>query len=293
MTKKTFPGFADAIETTAPGVVGISVRKTPATGIVWDEHTIVTASYPLRSREVRVQLPDDLSIIAHRVGRDRSLDVAVLNVEEKLTPVEFADTDSLRLGDFVVALGRPGRAARAAFGMISGIGPEWHTHHGATVHRYISVDGTLPTGFAGGPLINAQGEVLGLNTPGLVRGGTTIPTETLRRVVEQARSRGDNGRPYLGLGLQPAKVSQAQAAVIDREDALVVISVDPEGPGESAGIGVGDLVCSVDDTPVDDLRSLLKALVTHNPGDEVALTLLRGKKTESVALALGSRPRRA
>ena len=285
--------FADAVAAVGPSVVGVLVHREPVTGVVWDARTIVTASHALRHDSAEVVRADGSTIRARKVGRDRGTDIGLLEVDIDLPVAPWAqDSSALRIGDFVVAIGRPGRALRATLGMVGGLGGAWQTHHGVPIDRYIDVDGSLPTGFGGGPLVSHDGKIVGVNTPGLIQGGTTVPIETVRRAVEAAR-RGNGGeRAYLGLGLQPAGLGDAQRAVAKADGALLVVSVDPGGPGDKAGVAVGDLVLSLDGKPVNDLRELLRILLSHRGGETLAAEVLRGTDKRAVSLVLGTKPHR-
>jgi S1-C subfamily serine protease len=285
--------FADAVAAVGPSVVGILVHREPVTGVVWDARTIVTVSHALRHDSVEVVRPDGSTIRARKVGRDRGTDIGLLSVDVDLVPAPWAqDSSALRVGDLVVAIGRPGRALRATLGLVSGLGGAWQTHHGVPIDRYIDVDGSLPVGFGGGPLVGYDGTIVGINTPGLVQGGTTVPIETVRRAIESARRGGGGDRAYLGLGLQPAGLGDAQRAAAGTDGALLVVSVDPGGPGEKGGIAVGDLVLSLGGQPVRDLRELLRILLSRRGGETIGLEVLRGNEKRTTSVTLGTKPHR-
>src|SRR4051794_19964429 len=162
--------LAAAVAAASTGIVSIDGRRRiGSTGIVWSaDGVIVTANHTLHADDgIEVD-----GVPAALVGRDPSTDVAVLRGERKgLTPIEFTDAEGLQVGNLVLAAGRPGRSIRAALGIVSALGGEWRTPDGARVERFIEVDGSLPAGFSGGPLLDPEGRAIGMNTSRLIRGG--------------------------------------------------------------------------------------------------------------------------
>lgn len=226
--------LASAIASAAPSIVHVSAREHLAsTGIVWSDGVIVTAAHAVRRDDgIEVRFDDGSTASATLAGRDESADVAALRVERKdLRPARWRDTSGLRVGHIVLAAGRPGRTVRATSGILSAIGPEWRTPGGTRIDAYLDVDAALPPGFSGGPLLDADGAFIGLNTSRLIhRTGATIPHATLTRIVDNILKHGTVTRPTLGVGIYPV------------EEGLLVISVQKGGPAERAGILVGDVI---------------------------------------------------
>ena len=250
--------LAGAVDRAGQSVVAIHARRRiPASGIHWRPGIIVAAHHTIqRDEEITVSLADGSSVAATLVGRDPTTDLAVLKVDEAKVPVaSFAESSGLRVGALVLALGRPGSAITASLGVVSAIGGEWRTWHGGTIDRFVRLDVSIYDGFSGGPLIDAGGRVLGLNTSGLSRGAAlAIPAETVNRVVDQLLKSGRVARGYLGLGMQAVRLP---AALVERlqmpnDIGLMVVSAEPGGPGDRAGILIGDVLIAVGDTPVSD-----------------------------------------
>ena len=214
--------LADAVERVAASVVTVGARRRiPATGVAWRrDGLIVTADHVVeREDEIHVRLPGaDEAVAAELVGRDPGSDLALLRVEGELTPAELTPEDEARIGQLVLAVGRPGPSPEASLGVLSAIGG-WrrrgrgrgrhaHAHHGGT---YLRSDTTFFPGFSGGPLVDAEGRVLGINTSAFHFGnGVTIPSATVSEVVEDAgAARADP--PSLPRHWEPAHATAAGA----------------------------------------------------------------------------------
>src|SRR3954470_13620143 len=186
------------------------------TGIVWADDLIVSSSFHTPDRtKVGIATADGEPDLrdAEVIGRDPGTDVALLRVKGGgLTPATFREIGALAVGNLALALGRPGRTVRASLRAIGVLGPEIRTPHGGRLDRYIESDRQIPRGFAGGPLIDADGAVIGMNTRTLLRGAdVAVPTATLQRVVAELAAHGGVRRGYLGVGAYPAQLPPALA----------------------------------------------------------------------------------
>jgi len=263
MSKELSNSLAEAVANAAPAVVRINGRpRIPSTGIVWSDKTIVTASHTIHTDdEVEIALEDGAEGKAKIVGRDSSTDIAVLRMKEPRAAMSVGDAP--RVGNIVLALGRSGESVGAAFGIISALGK-----------RYIEVDGTLPAGFSGGPLIDAGGRVIGMNTSRLTRGGTTIPVSTLGRIIEEILAHGSIRRAFLGVAAYPV------------ESGLLVISVKAESAAAKAGVLVGDVIVAVDDRGIESPRELREILDGLKIGSETKLRITRGGQSMDLRVTL-------
>lgn len=265
--------LARSVEAASPGVVYLEGNACGATGSVWsDDGVVITALHALGQREaLRAHLGDGRALDARVVGRDVGTDLAVLRVDGgALTSLTWDDGEALRIGHLVTSLGRPHGVLRATLGMVASLREGFRTAQGGSIDRHIDVDGSLPRGFSGGPLVDHRGRALGMNTAALLRGGVTVPSSTLRRVVPALLRDGVVGRGYLGVGVQPVRIPDAVAASVPQRWGLIAVSLDPEGPASKAGVHVGDVVLSLD------------GAVVQHPGDLVAG--LRGRANEPLAL---------
>lgn len=276
---------AGVVEAASAGLVQIEGRCGSTTGSVWSADGVIVATHHAVERDdVTVTLGDGRTLTATVAGRDPGTDVVVLKTDAKdLSALAWSDGEGLKVGHFVLTLGRPGKSARATFGIVSALGEGFRTMSGATIDRYIEVDGTLPRGFSGGALVDFKGRALGMNTAALVRGGVTIPVPTLRRVVGDLLTHGRIGRGYLGLSVYPARLPQAVADKLGQATGLVAVGIEPGGPADTGGLLVGDIVVSIDGVATrrpGDLMSALEGKVRLS----VTVKVLRGGELKDLAI---------
>jgi len=290
--------LADAVEHVGLAVVAVHGRsQLPSSGIQWREGTIVTADHTIdREEGVTVTLPDGRSAPAQIAGRDAGTDLAVLKIEGAGFPVaDIADSSALRVGAIVVAVARPGDTGlSASMGAISALGGSWRTWAGGQIDQLIRPDLTLYPGFSGGPLVDAAGRVVGLNTSGLSRRLTlAVPTGTVNRVVEQLLTRGRIARGYLGVGMQTVRLPDSLRASLNlaQESALIVVSVESSGPAEKAGVLIGDILIALDAKPIADTHDVQGLLDPERVGTSVPLSVVRGGARTDLTIEIGERPR--
>jgi S1-C subfamily serine protease len=286
--------LADAVATIAPSV--LHVRRGPGQGgtaLAWAPDLAIASSFHTPdTTKVGIAAADgDLD---HRdaevIGRDPGSDVALLRVAGGgLAPAALRDLDGLAVGNLAIAVGRPGRSARASLRAIGVLGPELKTPWGR-LERYVESDRQIPRGFAGGPLIDADGAVIGMNTRTLIRNSDlAIPAVTLRRVVAELLAHGAVRRGYLGIGAFPAALPPSIAQLVGRGRAALVTGLDDGGPAATAGVLVGDLIVALDGQPVEGPDSLREA-VADRGGKTVPVELVRGGGRVTLDVAIGSKP---
>jgi S1-C subfamily serine protease len=288
-------GLAAAIERVGPSLIHVSRRRGGGgTGIAWTEELVVTSSF---------HVPDDpeLGVVAADgsltrraatvVGRDPGTDVAVLRVAGAgLAPASFRELDGLAVGQFAIALGRPGRTARASLRIVGVLGPEIRTPAGGRLDRYVETDRAIPRGFAGGPLIDTAGRVIGMNTRTAVRGADlAIPTLTLRRIVDEIVAHGGVRRGYLGVGAYPVGLGTADAQALGQRSGALIASVEDGGPAATAGILVGDILTRIAGVPIGDPDDLRAALWDRG-GQTVDADLVRAGARQAMTVTIGTRP---
>ncbi len=287
-------GLADIVEGLAPSVVRVDAgRRRSGSGIAWSaDGVIVTADHVVEHDEnLAVGLHDGRTVPAAIVGRDPTTDVALVRAQgTKLTPPAWLEPDNLRVGQLVLALGRPGRTVRAGLGIVSAVGDSWRTSSGGQIDRYVQADVRRYPGFSGGALVDVVGKVRGLNTSGMLHRMTlTIPVPTLRRVAEALLTHGRVRRGYLGIGTQPVPLTAALRQQLGQDTGLLVLSVASGSPAERAGQLQGDIVVTIDGAPIrrpDDLMSVLS-------GERVGMTLpvriVRGGQFQELRIIVGER----
>jgi S1-C subfamily serine protease len=285
--------LAQTVAAASPSIVRVEGRRRlAASGIVWSaDGLIVTAHHTVQKEEgLQVGLPDGQSVAATLVGRDPTTDLAVLRAEAKnLTPLTPA-TDSMQVGHLVLALGRPGQTVQATLGIISALGENWRTSVGGLIDRYVQTDVVMYPGFSGGPLVNAAGQLLGLNTSALVRGiSLTVPAVTLNRVVEMLVKHGKVRRGYLGVNTQPVRLPAALEQQLGQEAGLLLVAVEPGSPAEQGGLLLGDTIVAVEGSAVQQHDDLLALLSTDRVGTPVKIRIVRGGQVQEMSVTVGDR----
>ncbi len=286
--------IAELVVDAGRGVVRVEARRRmPASGIVWSENgVIVTAHHVVeRDEDISVGLPDGGTAAAELVGRDPSIDVAVLKVEQSgLAAIKRAPADSYRTGNLVLALGRPGKQPRATLGMVNAVGDAWRTPAGGAVDSYVQTDVTMYPGFSGGPLVAPGGQVIGVNTSALIRGAAaTIPVATLEKTVGQLLEHGRVQRGFLGVGAQPVRLQSGIAAESGQDTGLLIASIVEDGPADKGGLMVGDTLVALDSATLGQLDDLLSALDGDKVGRTATVKLVRAGKLIEVAVVVGER----
>jgi serine protease DegQ len=288
--------LAGAVDRAGQSVVAIHARRRiPASGIHWRPGIVVGAHHTIqRDEDITISLADGSSVAATLAGRDPTTDLAVLKVAEAKVPVASPASDAaIRVGALVLALGRPGTAVTASLGVISAVGGEWRTWHGGAIDRFVRLDVSIYDGFSGGPLVDAAGRVLGVNTSGLSRGAAlTVPASTVDRVVDQLLSKGRVARGYLGLGLHVVRLPSAlvERHALPNDVGIMVVSAEPGSPSDRAGVLIGDILIAVDGSPIADPAELLRVLGSDRVGQQITLRIIRGGEPLDVALTVGERP---
>jgi len=290
--------FAAAAEGAGPSVVAIYGRRwMPSSGIQWRKGIIVTAHHTIRREEdISVIAEGGKTLKATLAGRDPSTDLAILKLagDVSLPLPSFGDATVLKLGHVVLALGRSrGTNLVASAGIVGGLNGEWEPRRGGRLDQHIRLTLELYPGFSGGPLVNAQGKVVGINTSGLSRGrGVTIPLATVNRVVDELVEKGHVAKPYLGLAMQPVAIPDSLRAKISSSvnSALLVVHVEPAGPADKAGVLLGDLVFELQGNAVEDTGDIQHLLGAAKVGDTVQASVLRGGSPMKMSIALTDRP---
>lgn len=290
--------LSNAVQRAATGLVAVHARRRiPASGLLWTPDVVVTNHHVIQREEgMTVTLPDGTTAGATLAGRDPATDLAALRLDRPATTVAPRGTTPLAVGQLVLALGRPGPAVTAALGVVSAVGGEWRTWGGGRIDQFVSLDVAIYDGFSGGALVNAAGDVVGMNSSGLSRGSAmSIPLATIARVTEQLLSRGHMRRGYVGLGLQSVRLPAATTAQLTppRDVGLMVVSVEEGGPAANAGLHMGDVIVAFDGHPASEPGEMLAQLSGDRVGQAVPVQLVRAGALLTVAVTVGERPARS
>lgn len=282
-----------AVDKGGAGTVLVDARKRyPASGIAYAADLVLTADHVVTREDIKVILPDGKSVSATVAGRDPGSDLALLRLPEKvLTPAKTAG--DVKVGQLVLALGRPNTAGmQASWGIVTAIAGPARTHRGGMLDEYIQTETTPYPGFSGGPLVNTEGEVLGLNTSGLTPGPSlTIPVKAAWRIADELAKHGSVKRGYLGVRTQPVEIPDAARTSLKREQksGLLVLWLEENGPAQKGGLFVGDILVGIGGQPVGDPDDLFAALNSDTVGKSIAVEVLRGGKPETVNVTVGER----
>ena len=286
--------LAAAVERAGQVVFGVNARtRLGSTGVHWRSGLIVTANHTVRvDEDITVTRPDGRAIAATVAGRDPAIDIAVLKVDAPDVAVaDLGESNAVRVGHLVLAVGR---GPCASWGVVSAIG-EGRGPRSAGGALF-SLDLTLYPGFSGGPLVNAQGQVIGVNSSGTSRHlQLAIPSAAVTRVVDELVRRGRLARPYLGVGTQPVSLPEAlrQRFNLEQPTAVIVVAVQPSSPAASAGLLMGDVIVSLGGTSITDPGDLASVLRPDHVGEEMTVSVLRGGEPRDIRITVGERPRRS
>ena len=285
--------MAAAAEKAGASTVMVNARRRlPASGITFAADLILTANHVVEREEgITVTLSDGVEVLATVAGRDHGTDLALLRLERPLAkPAETAR--EAKVGQLVLALGRPSEAGiEASLGVVSAVGGPVHTRHGA-IDKYIRTDTTPFPGFSGGPLVDADGRVIGLNTSGFGHGvAITIPADLAWKVAEQLAKHGTVRRGYLGVRSQGVEIPAAAQKALKREQAtgLILIGIEKDSPAQAAGLIVGDIIIAVDSQPVRDHDELFVRLSGDVVGKSTPVEVLRGGQPQRINVKIGAR----
>ncbi len=283
-------------------IVKVGDRRSPVTGsgviesadgrILTNHHVVdraekVTVSVPGRRRKYPARI----------VGTDPQTDVALLRIDpdEPLPPARFGEPDGLRVGQWVLAIGNPyGLEGTVSFGIVSAIGRNLEIP--GTLNDFIQTDAMIDRGSSGGPLVDLEGRVVGINSRGQGRGiGFTIPIATALDVARRLEQ-GQLQRGYLGITMQPLDRDLADYFGIPDATGAVVNSVVEGSPAAKAGLAPGDVVTRFDGVPIEgeeeeDLGDLQRLVAGAQPGQGVSIEILRERKPRTLELRVGTQPR--
>lgn len=279
--------------------VGSGFVISPDGYIVTNDHVAGNAT------KITVSFPDGREMPARLVGSDPESDVALVKVdpEEPLPYLAFAESEDVYVGEWAIALGNPFGLFQAAeptvtVGVISAVGRDFAPDPSGRAFRdMIQTDAAINRGNSGGPLVNALGEVIGVNTfiysqtGGSVGLGFATPAWRVRRIVEELRTTGRVARPAPpGFSVRPLNARLAKMLELDVSEGLIVWSVDAGSPAEAAGLQPYDIVLAIDDEAVADAASANAILRSHRPGETVVLRVLRDGRERDIPLTLAGSP---
>jgi serine protease DegQ len=266
--------------------------------IVSEEGYILTNHHVIESvDQIEIALSDTRKVRARVVGTDPETDLAVLKIElEKLPSITFARPEQLRVGDIVLAIGNPfGVGQTVTLGIVSGLG---RSHLGITTfENFIQTDAAINPGNSGGALVDASGNLVGINTAiysqtGVSMGiGYAIPVSIARQVMEQIVQKGSVTRGWIGVGVQDITTELAQSFKLAAARGVLITQVERGSPADKAGMKPGDILLAVNDRPVADTTTMLNLIASLQPGQQAAIRLTRNQAETDLTVTIGRRPR--
>lgn len=290
-----------AVDRVAPAVVNIEIkqqknrREVGGSGsgfIIAPDGFILTNSHVVHeATAIAANLPDGREYPAQLVGDDPDTDLAVIRIDApNLSHVRLADSESLRVGQIVIAIGNPlGFQASVTAGVISALGRSMHAQSGRLIDNVIQTDAALNPGNSGGPLVNSAGEVIGVNTA-MIRPAQgicfAIASNTARFVAGWLIKDGKIRRSYIGVAGQNVPIHRRIVRFynLPREAAVLIVSVEKESPATIAGLHEGDLIVAFDGEPIGSVHELHKRLMAEQIGVESKITIIR--HTEKLELPI-------
>lgn len=298
--------ITESVEMVAPTVVTVigEVSGRPVSGsgvVISNQGYILTNNHVVEDTSwVGVILADGVELSAEIVGTDMYADLAVIRASGEIPAVaELGNSDTLKPGETVIAIGSPlgDFVNTVTVGVISATGRSLDTGNGFLMEDLIQTDAAINQGNSGGPLVNLQGDVVGINTF-VVRGsgrsntiaeglGFAIPINTARIVAEQILEKGYFARPNLGIRWQSITPRIARVYNLPVQWGAYISRVAPGSPAAMSGLSEGDIITHIDGVPLDEDHTYINTLFTHEPGEQVSIKVVRNRQEISVSLVLG------
>ncbi len=287
--------MAQAVESASAWTVRVDARRRfPATGIGYAPDLVLTADHVVeRDEEIRVSLPDGTELSASVAGRDPGNDLAVLRLESAAAVAASKTEKAARVGHIALALGRPtSEGMQASLGIVSATGGPVRTRRGGLLESFLRTDAIPYPGFSGGPLVDAGGHLLGVNTSGLGVGASlAIPAAVAWRVAASLAEHGSVKRGFLGIRSQLVDIPEDVKAALGRaqDQGLLIIGVEENSPASTGGLMVGDILVGMAGHAVEDHDALFAQLTGEVVGSPSAVEVLRGGKPHSIEVTAGER----
>jgi S1-C subfamily serine protease len=284
---------ADLVKQVSPGIVQVDARRGRAgTGIVWDKGLVLTASHVVEQEENIEVVAGDKRLKAELAGRDPGTDLALLKVDGlEAQPLPRAKVSGLQPGQIVLAIGRAG-SLKATFGTISSVSSQPGGWRGTQIEHLVQTSAPLYPGFSGGPLVDAEGRVIGMNSWVFGRGdGRAVAMDVAERVAQALRSEGRIKRPYVGIGTQAVPLPDAVKSKVNQSSGLLIITVEPQSPADKAGLMQGDTLIALDGTPTNSIEDLYLGLRKLQVGSKQRLKIVRAGEMKDVEVVLGEASR--
>lgn len=313
-TRAQFPSFADLAEKLMPGVVSISSytsggntdaneeEAAPSeflgSGFIIDNQGyIITNNHVInKSETISVTLFDNTKTEAKLIGKDPKTDLALIKIDTKrpLSPVKFGDSDKIRVGDWVLAIGNPfGLGGSVTAGIVSAKSRDIES---GPYDSFIQTDTSINQGNSGGPMFNMQGEVIGISsaifsTSGISQGiGFAIPANMAGWVIEQLKQHGTVKRGWIGIKIQPNTQEIATNLGITANQGVIVSGATEHGPAQKAGLQAGDIILNFNNQPIDNTKNLSRLIAETSVGTLAPVEIWRNRQKLTLAVPVEPMP---
>jgi len=294
--------LAETVERAAASIVAVHGRRgVGSSGIAWRDNLILTTSEGVRAEEgIKVGLPDGRVTTARLRGRDSGTDLAVLEIEGGLPPLNFADDAAFKAGQLALAVGRTANTGPiASFGIISGVSTEWKTWRGGKLDPFVRLDISAYPTLSGGAALSADGNLIGLVSTGLSRSSVfAVTRSTIDRIAGKLSQQEYVSRGFLGIALQPVALPPQMKETLGQDAGIMLVGIEPEGPAAVGGLILGDVLITSYSISGGDAQSLaqpeaLAELLERTPaGQTVKFKVLRAGILQDVDVRIGERPSR-
>lgn len=288
--------LVNLIQKTSSGVVAVRVAPhRVASGVSIRENLVAIADHTLRRNgQITISQVDGTEAKAAFLGRDPSIDIALLKVDDlKLQPLSSADPSTFRPGVLAAVVGLTMDVGpSASLGILGAVGGARHTWRGGLLDSFVRLDVNLYPSQSGAAVVNPEGQLIGLATPALLRhSAVAVPVATLNRVADELLREGRIRQGYLGIGLQQVNIPQnlREKLKAPAEWGLILLSVEPDSPAGRAKLQVGDILVALDERPVGDVDELQIILRGEIVGRTVTAVLLRGGEPIELSLTITER----
>ena len=308
-----FPSFADLAEKLTPSVVNISsfsqsetengegntpLSESLGSGyIIYGNGYIITNNHVVdKAESISITLSDDTKTGARVIGKDPKTDLALIKIETKrpLNAVKFGDSDKIRVGDWVLAIGNPfGLGSSVTAGIVSAKSRDIES---GPYDSFIQTDASINQGNSGGPMFNLQGEVIGISsaifsTTGASQGvGFAIPANLAGWVISQLKEHGEVKRGWIGIKIQPNTPEIADSLGISANQGVVVSGVTEQGPAQKAGLQAGDIVLSFNRQPIDNTKNLSRLIAETKIGTPAPIEIWRSGQKQTLTVPIELMP---
>jgi S1-C subfamily serine protease len=285
--------LADIVDGAAPSVVQVQGRRRPASGVVFRDEFLLTTTRALgRDDGLSIRTADGQTNAAELAAWDPATTLVLLRVAGFHAPALTPSTTTPRVGHMAIAVGRSwSNAVTATTGIVSVIGGPLATGRGRTIDRVIRTSAPMHSGFAGGALLDVQGQLIGVATAADIRGlGVVIPSDIAWKTAAALAEHGTTGRGFLGVAGQVARLSDRQRDRQERSSGLLVVGVSTGSPADAGGILVGDVIIEFDGHTVESPLDLFDLLQGDRIGRSLPVKVLRGSSVTDLTVTVGRRP---